>query len=329
MMKGFLLLFLPIFLLAPALAQQSRNGEFSALVQTRSGAKNACEHNTWAATVVDKNGRQRFQLSKEIAYDVQFPFLSVADNGACIVINSFEGVVEFYSPSGNLDKTLLPFGKRTAEYEQNIKCSTAGSKAALFFSSSESERASLLITDLDGNELWCAALNGKQAGEVFLSSNAKFVAAGSYTPGENILRTTEVFDAAGRAIRSFAFLFRQADIGDDGRVLLAEREKALFASLFNNQNAVQWNAVGANQVITTARIIGTGSAIVLETGNLPNGKLVYQNPSLVVFNANGKEIARIKLNSSSQRPAQLTIGARELKLSTPSAQGTLSLATLK
>ncbi len=329
MMNRFLLLFVSFCFLTSALAQQSRNEEFSVRVQTRSGAKNAREHNTWTATVVDKNGRQRFQLSKEIAFDVQFPFLSVADNGACIVISSFDGVIEFYGATGTLSKTLLPFGKRTAEYEQNIKCSAAGSKAALLYSSPHDERSSLLMTDLDGNELWRATLKGKQAGEVFLSSDAKFVAAGSYTFSEKILRMTEVFDVSGKAVRSFSFLFRQADIADDGRVLLAEREKVLFASLSNNHNGVQWNAAGANQVITSARIVGNFSAIVVETGNLPKGKLVYQNPSLVVFNKHGKEIARTKLNSSSPSPAQLTIGHRELKLSTPSAQGTLSLASLK
>jgi hypothetical protein len=329
MMNRFLLLLLPAFLLAPTLAQQSRNGEYSARVHTRSGAKNAREHNMWTATIFHKNGRQRFQLSKEIAFDVQFPSLSVADNGACIVIHSFEGAIEFYHAAGALAKTLFPFGKRTTEYEQNIKCSTAGTKAVFLFSPTAEQRATILATDLSGNELWRSPLNGKQSGEVFLSSDAKFVAAGSYTFGETILRATELFDVSGKVVRSFDFLFRQADIADDGRVLLAEREKVLFASLSNTQKPVRWNAGGANQVITTARIVDKFSAVVVETGNLPNGKLVYQNPSLVVFNTHGKEIARTKLNSSSQSPAQLTIGTKELKLSTPSAQRTLSLASLK
>lgn len=330
-MKPFSIFLLVICCAAAAPAQQSRNEEFSARIQTRGGAKNARDHNTWTATLVDKAGRQRYQIVKDIAFDVQFPSLSVANNGGSIVISAFDGVVEFFNPTGALTKTLLPFGKRTNDYEQHLKCSLAGDRAALIYSTTSGERSTVLMTDSHGNELWRSSLQGKNAGEVFLSRNAQYLAAGSYTLGEKILRVTDVFDARGKRVASFPFLFRQADISAHGDIVLTEREKALFASLTGAHTPAQWSAPGSNQVITSVQFLGKAryAALVLETAELPQGKIAYRDPNLIIFNEHGKEVARKKLISSSNTPALLTVSAHEVKCSTPSTHATLSLSSLK
>jgi hypothetical protein len=330
-MKRTFLFFLAALVAAPMLGQQSRNGEFAARVHTRTGAKSARDYNTWTATIVDRSGKQRYRIVKDVAFDVQFPSLALADNGVAIVVHSFEGVVEFFDARGVLSNTLLPFGTRTHEYEQNIKCSLEGERAAFLFSSTSHERATVLMTDLRGNELWRAQLKGTHAGEIFLSRGGQYLASGSYTVGNTIVRATEVFDRAGKQVASFSFLFRHADITEGSDIVLVEREKALFGSLRVKRTPVQWFAEGSNQVITGARFLGKAQyvALIVETVEFPRGKLVYRNPNLLIVNRHGKEVARKKLVSSSPTPAQLTVKQQEVQCNTSSAHATLSFSSLK
>jgi hypothetical protein len=328
MMKRLLLSLLSGFLLAPTLAQHSHNEEFSARIHTRGGAKNSREHNTWTANIVDHNGATRYQLSKEIPFDMQYPAVHLSDSGACLVTLVFSGIVEFYDNRGNLITSVEPFGRKTTEHEQVIKCAISENRVALLCSSPES-KAMVMMFDSQGSELWRAPLKGKNGGEVFISDDARFVAAGSYAVAEKVFRTTEVFDATGKVVRTFDVMFRTADIASDDRIALADRDNVLIASLRDKASPVKWSKSASNDIVTGVRFVNNFVAFSVETVNLPKGSPVYVNPSLMVLNVKGKEVARSRLRASSSTPATLTIESQRIVLRSSKSQTRVALSSLK
>ena len=329
MNSRFIATFLVLGVVVSASGQTSSNGNFSAELATQTRAKNAREQNTWTAKILDRQGGVRYQLTKQIPFDVQFPSIVLADDGGSVVLRVFEGIVEFYGSDGNLVKSYEPFGRRTAEHEQIIKCSVAGNRVALLFSTPDASNATVVMMTLRGEEMWRSSLKAKHAGEVFLSTNGKLVAAGSYEVGRTILRSTEVFDDFGMRIRELNMLFRTADIADDGRIVLADKNNIVLASLIDKNSSAAWTSRVPNQVITSARWVRGFVAFVIESVHLPKGSPMYEHPSLIVLNLKGNEVARTSLRSSSPKPAALGFDSQRITLSSARAQTAIALSSLK
>ncbi len=309
-------------------AQTSRNGDFTANVSGISPAKSKSEHNTWTASIVDRQGRTLYRIAKRVAFDVQYPAIYLSDDGGCIVISSFAGEIEFYTNSGGLRKTLHLFGRSTTEYEQVIKCSVAGDRFALLYSTPDHTHAELLVLDIDGNELWRETLRGKNAGEVFISNDGQMVAAGSYEVGGNNVRMTETFDASGKPLRPFNILFRYADVARDAKIVLADRDNILLASLRGDDSPVQWPRSSGN-LITGVRWVDGFVAVVIESVNLPNGSPVFSNPSLVVLDMKGKKVAGTQLRTSSATSARLIVDTNSITLKSSASQTSIQRSSLK
>lgn len=328
MIRLFFALIVVIALGFSADAQTSRNSEYYSKVFKKAGAKNKRDHNTWTASIVDLQGRTMYQIVKQVAFDVQYPAICLSDNGSCILVSGFAGEIEFYDNAGNSRKILQLFGRSTAEYEQVIKCSVAGDRAAVLYSAPEQDHAELLMIDLQGNELWRVAMSGKNAGEVFLSSDGQTIAVGSYDVERNNFRITETFDASGKTLRTFNVLFRYSDIAGDGRIALADRDNIVLASLRGGDSPVKWSR-SSGDLITSVRFVDGFVALTVESVNLPKGSPVYSDPSLVVLNKKGKEVARTQLHTSSVSPAALSIERTRLTLTSSSSKASIQRSSLK
>ncbi len=327
-MVRLILLMLVLSLVASARAQTSRGGDFTAAVSRTTHAKNSRDHNTWSASIVDRQNRARYQVVKQVAFDVQYPALYLSDDGSCVVASGFTGDIEFYDRAGNLTKTLQPFGHATTEYEQVIKCSVAADRVAVLCSSPEQSQSKLMMTNLQGNELWRVDLIAKNAGEVFLSSDGKTVAAGSYDVEKNNVRLTQTFDAQGTPLQRFDILFRYSDVASDGRIVLADRDNILVASLRGDESPVTWSR-SSGDLITGVTFVDDFVALVVESITFQNGVPVYNNPSLIVLNRKGEKIAGTQLRTSSPGSAGLIVDETGITLKSSSSQVSISRSSLK
>lgn len=325
-----LTLFVTLLLfISGSFAQTSRNGEFSAHIDMKGGAKDKREHNTWSAKIVDKNGSVQYQLEKAIAFDVQFPAVYLADDGSAIVVSVFDGLAEFYNNRGSLLATRELLGKRTAEHEQVIKCSVSGKRVALLVSSPELPKAELVVMDLAGKELWRVTLNEQNAAEVFLSSDGEYVAVGSYTMKSTLGSITQIFDTNGKQLNAYEMAFRFADISPDGRIALADRNSVRLFRLSGSDPLFDWKTNARDEIVTSVRIVNDHVASVVELVVLDDSKPRYKNPTLVVLNAKGSIAARSALNTSSKNPALLDMTDSSIAISSASSKAVISLTDLK
>ncbi len=326
-MRLFSVLIFVVGIALSAGAQTSRNGEYSADVSRVAPAKNKQEHNTWTAGVVDRQGRTLYRIVKPVAFDVQYPAIYLFDDGSAILVSAFAGEITFYDNAGNPKSTLQLFGHPTTEYEQVVKCSVGGDRAAILYSTPGQANATLLMLDAQANELWRTALGAKNAGEVFLSNDGQTTAAGSYDVERN-LQTTETFDAAGKSLRTFNILFRHADIASGNSIVLADRDNVLLASLTSSETPIKWIRPSGN-VITGVRFVDDFVAVVVESVNLPQGSPLYFDPSLIVLDAKGKKIAGTELHSSSANSAALIVDRGNIIVKSSSSQASISRSSLK
>ncbi len=318
-----------VFLMSASFGQTSRNGEVSAHVSTKGGAKNKREHNTWTAEVVYKNGTKRYQLNKEVSFDVQFPSIYPADNGSCVVVNVFDGLVEFYDHRGSLIKTFRPFGKPTTEHEQVIKCSVAGDRVAVLFSAPESANATLVMMTVAGEELWRASPKGKKAAEVYLSSNSKFVAAGSYTMAAQLVSVTQTFGEDGKEMSTFSKAFRCADISNDGLIAFSDRNSITLASVSAGQPMFTWNTKQKEDIVTAVKLVSNFVASSVENVSAESGTPMYHNPALIILNRKGDVVSTQSLTGSSQKPSKLIASGGDIILSSSTSTTKVSLKSLK
>lgn len=328
MIRLFFALMVIIALGFSADAQTSRNGDFTAKVSRTAPAKNKRNHNTWTASIVDRQGRTVYKIVKQVAFDVQYPAIYLFDDGSSILVSAFAGELAFYNNTGNPGKTLQLFGRSTTEYEQVVKCSVSGNRAAVLYSTPEQANATVLMLDLHSNELWRMTLSGKNAGEVFISNDGQSVAAGSYDVEKNNFRMTETFDASGKALRAFNMLFRYSDIADDGRIALADRDNMVLASLRGGDSSVKWSK-SSGDLITGVRFVDGFVAVVSESVNLPKGSPVYTDPSLVILDMKGKKIRGTQLHTSSSTAAAVIVDGRNIILKSSSSQASISRSSLK
>ncbi len=325
-MIGLLQFVLVAFLFSNAFAQISRNDEFSAQVVTGGEAKNLREHNTWSVYVRGKDGAVRYQLVKEIAFDVQFPAVYLADNGAAVVASVFEGAVEFYDSRGNLIAARELFGKRTAEHEQIIKASVAGEHVALLYSTPSWSFAKVAVMNLAGEELWSVPLRGRHAAEVFLSADERYIVAGSYTMESNLKSSTQLLDLHAKQLHTYDGAFRLADISPDDRIALADRNSVRLFQISNSVPAFVWTTNQKEEILTSLRIVNGHVVAVMELVVMESGIPTYKKPTLIVFDSKGSIVTQSALNTSSQHTATLVVGTKNITISSGSAKKTIALS---
>lgn len=322
-----LLLFSQIALLR-AHAQESRSGNFKALVERQGGAKDATETNHWSVRVEDRAGRELYRVSKEIPFDVQFPAVHVSDTeGRMVVVQPLNGTVEFHDGRGGLTNTVSFAVTDDLDYERILKCSVAGNRVAVL-TSENNDQARLVMCSIEGRELWRRTLAGRQAGEIMLSASGDVVVAGSYSFTDHLEASTEMFDGEGLKLRELAGIFRYADISPDNqRVALAAKNRATIEALEDGSEFVQYQTTSGSHIITGLKFVGNYLAVVVEDVEFEEGRPRYR-PSLVMLDNQAKPVTVQELNVVATAPALLTIDGDTIVLRSGNQSATLDVKTI-
>lgn len=306
-------------------AQSSRNGAFKVDVSTNAEAKGTAENTVWTAKVFDKEGRYRYAVSKEIPFDMQFPSLSIADNGALLVAYSLDGLIEFYSPQGVIIRSLHLNRQLLGNYEQVVKCSAGEDRAAILVSHPEKSNAELLFISLEGEELWRKTLKGRNAAEVFLGAEQQYVAAGSYTADANVTSNCQVFDARGNEISSYDRAFRFADIAANGMIVLSDRNSVRLFKLGSAKPLFEWKPSNNEEIVTNVRLLGQDAVCSVELVQTDSRTPTYVNPRLLVLSIDGTVKKESRLASISTKPSSLIIDGSTATLTSAAKRLSLSV----
>ncbi len=217
------LLLLCASLVSPAAAQ--REGEATAEVSIRGGAKRWPEANRWTAAV-KRGGEDRvsYTLEKEVPYGAPYPAAQTIDpDGRSLVVDSFDGVVELYDGAGILVRTWRPFAGSGPDHERILKCLPADNGVLFLCSEPGSGNARLVKTDINLKVLWSRGLSGQSAAEMAVSGDGGIVAVCSYSSDPGFHFETMIVDAGGSVLRALPSLFRTGDIDAEGdRFLLTD-----------------------------------------------------------------------------------------------------------
>ncbi len=328
-MKCLKVLVIVVFFAIVAQAQSSRYGAFSASITKTGNAKNSREHNTWTAGILDRNGKTQYHISREIPFDMQYPSIYVGDDGSAVVLYVFVGAIDFYNANGDLIRTLEPFGRKTAEHEQMIKCSMAGDRASFLLSTPNIENAELVMTNLQGMELWRKQLRGRQAAEVFLSSDAKYVAAGSYTINATLENFTELFGEEGQPLQTLSTVFRFADFSPDGRFVFSDRNAVTVTRANADTPGFVWKTERREHVVTGVKVVGNAVVCTVEDVQMDSGIPTYNNPMLVALNGQGKALRSARLAVTSTSPSVISIEPQRVLMKAGGVQTSIPIDQMR
>ena len=329
MKRAAFILFACIFCAEVGITQASRSGAFYAMTEIKIAAEKYPEMNSWSATVYARGGERKYQLSKELPYDVPYPAIYLSDDGRSVLVMSFEGLIEFYDERGHLVRKSPAFPSPTPDYERVITCSVAGDMAGFAVSESGGMNPRLILTDLEGREMQDIQLAGTHAGQVHVSSTGNHILAGSYSSDDEIRLSTVLFEASGKVMGEFDLLFRHADISEDDEVVaLADRNVLLMAGLDPHSPAMRWTTGGAGRVITDVKVVGGFAAAVVEEISIEAGEPVYNSPTLVVVDRTGLVAATRTLTGTSLRPAVLRAVGSTVTVSSENLFVTLDVSTI-
>jgi hypothetical protein len=310
---------------------ESRDRSIVAVVTHTGSAASYPERNAWSASVFTRNGGMIYSVSMEIPYDIPFPAVYLSDTGEAIVVQAFDGVIDYYDRRGSRTASLHPFGSSEPLHEQIVRCSVSGGRAAFLVSSPLRQNALLFITDLSGNELWQMTMADQFAGEVFLSQDAGVVCACTYSSTREISRNTAITDGAGSVLRTIPALFRHADVSPDNRFFaLSDRNSVLIGKVQGEpQEPARWSTEERSRVITSVMFINGVVAASVDSVDMSEGFPTYRSPELVVVDSSAAVLRRQSLVGSSEIPSWLTAGNDSITLQSGTSSVSIPVRDLR
>lgn len=299
-------------------AQESPSGRFRAEVTLRAGAQRFPESNRWEAQVMDREGVLRYSLSREIAYDIQFPSLRLSDEGWCVLSSGNEGWVEWYGADGMPAGILKPFASPAPDYERIVKTAVGRSHAGLLLSEPGSPEARVLLTDDRGGILWTRMLGLSNAAEIALSEDGRFLVAGAYDGAVPPRAVTVLFDGDGNEVWAREGSFRFADIDPaEGRILLADRNTVTIVPASSPDAEGVWRSGRREHVVTGVRWAGDRAAVAVEEVSLESGVPMYVTSTLLLLDRTGAVLDRRDVALPSAHPSALHVEADRVELRSP------------
>jgi hypothetical protein len=298
--------------------RSSRAGEYEASVSVSGEAKRWPEVNLWRAVVRDRTGRTMYQIAKEVPFDFPFPSIVISDSGgSAVLLDAFEGWVEFYNESGSLLRRWEVYGEGGPNYERSIKCSVAGDRVAFLLSGREGRAATVHMTDMMGNSLMNVTLDQNQAGELHISDDGSIIVAGCYAAGEVSSFSTSCFRSDGTLLRRLPILFRTARVSPDRKsLLLADRRDLIEVGLESQDVRTLWSGERRDQLITDVCYAGPSRALLMERVVLSEGLPRYAERDVLLLDADGNLRTRRKIEGSSEAPGSLTFDGERLTVTT-------------
>jgi hypothetical protein len=295
---------------------ESRAGYYRADIAIEAGAERFPEINHWRATVHDSSGEVLYRLQRTVPYDSPYPALVLFDSsGDGLLLNAFDGIVEFVDGRGNVRRRWRPFAEETPSYERILKCSVARNRVAFLVSDPSSPPARVFTMDASGTPAGSGTLPVVQAGEIFLSDDGRFVVAGGSSVAGDLTVSTSILAWEGVLLDTVAMDFRLADVSPGGsKVVLADARRAVEVDLQRGEHRLLWLVSRPEGIISALQYHRRGVVLVSQTVEFRGGPALYGTTRVLLMSPDGATLLDRMLEGASEQPARVAEEAGGVRL---------------
>jgi len=286
---------------------ESRAGGFHAEITLKALAERSPQLNLWRATVSDSAGNALYRLQREIPYGSPFPALALSDSGgAAMLLNAFDGIVEFLDSRGAVVRRWRPFAAEEPSHERILKCSVAGRRVAVLASDPASPPAQVYALELEGALSAASDLPEEQGGEIYLSSDGELIIAGGTTAGKRITLSSSILSWDCSLLDTAGMDFRLADVPAGGTTaVIADLRTVVEIDYESHERRVLWVEKRPEAVITALRSHDRGTVVVSQQVQMRGGPARYRGTRLVLITQAGLMLLDHLLEGEATRPAAL------------------------
>jgi hypothetical protein len=266
--------------------------------------------------VFNDEGEKVYTISKFIPYDMPFPATSVFKAGELMVVYSYNGIIEFYNSSGQLVNKIVTNLTEDVENDRVIKFQTVNDQSALLISEPRLYQTKLLIVSSDGKIQLKKEIDGNHATGIDLSGTGEMIAAGTYTwIDTSFYEQTTFLNSEGDYIGHLKLSFTNGMFTSDEKEFLGFTNSNIFYAEVS-PSRLNWSYEFPSDISVTDATILNDKIYVLSS-DLPVmklGKWLYPNLVLNTFNASGKLIQRMKVDSEPVESALIVINSNQINL---------------
>lgn len=278
-----------------------------------SGARAWPETNRWTAEVLAPDGAMLYRIERMVPSDFQYPALTVANDGSGVLLEAAQGRVEFLTPRGEVAAVWTPFVSPVPSYERIVKCSIGDRMAAFLLSEPGEAGVRVVATDLTGRVLRETTLPASSAGEIFASSNDATIVACATIEGDEVRHLTRVLGPDGETRCELPMLFRVAHVdAASGRYAIADRYTVVGGDLEKGAPAHRSEVSAGDRIVTALHCGPRKSLVVTEAVGMESGTPEYRDAEVVILGADGTVLEKTRLQSSSSRPAAVSVNGEEI-----------------
>ena len=265
--------------------------------------------------MVDSNGELLYRLERQVPYDTPYPALVLSDDGGRgLVLNAFDGIVEFIDPRVTVS-ALAPVSGEEPSYERILKCSVSGARVAFLVSDPTSPPALVHAMQLEGTPFAVTALSEEHGGELYLSDDGQLIIAGGTTASETFALTTSLLAWNGSLLDTVAIDFRMAAMFAGGtRVALADTRTVVEVDLETGEHRRLWVEPRPEAIITALGYYDQGVMLVSQEVEFRGGPARFTEARAVALSSDGTTRLDRMLESESTVVATVAYAEGEIRV---------------
>ena len=254
----------------------------------RFGQKNSVE------VKVMSNSKEMYSINVELDFDVPFPELKVFDDGAAVLVNSFEGSLTFYDKEGGeLVKSYI-LKDIPVRYERSVYASVSGETLVITLSQPDMDYSVAQLYNKRGQIISHWQVQEKHVSGLCYSDQNQLLAISVYDWQKDMLnKSTVFFNSEGRAISRIPFAYEKEKFAEDGSLFIGYTNNACFVyKVKDNKISFQRRVLKDEMIIDVDYNNKEITIVTTKKPFLEKGKWYYQNPSFTRLNLNGKVIKK-------------------------------------
>lgn len=300
----------------------SRTGNYFALILLPDSPLK--ERRTLTIQVHSARGDLLYEVVRPYYFDDVLPEIALSDkDGSLVLGQNTIGKIWLHAADGKLAHEIQLFENTHFDFERSLHLNLAGNGTFAALAGrrgaspigsgvkNASAEPQLILFEMTGRELWRRNLPEFSAGQLAISPDGRFIAAGSYSTGMrgNIKKRTTIFDTSGSKIADIDLLFRYADFSPDTKfVVLAEKQTAKLIELANGK--VRWTRKmpAIEGMIAEIKVAANGTVAALTATNVfRNGEFVFTRPQLHIYDKAGALLQNMTLGDETFEKPSLAI----------------------
>ncbi len=248
-------------------------------------------------TLSDSSGRVVYQINRELAYDTPRPAVHLYGDGSVLLVDSFAGVYEYCSMTGQM-VSRVPFnGEIRPNHERVTHFSGNDSMAAVLISEPGESESRILLVDRRGSIRLDRPFEGSFASGLLLSPDGGSIAAGAYSWSGSLLAfRTEFFGIDGASIASLDLEFKGGSWSSDGTLFVVYGRDRVSLVDVRKRGVISTSHLGENRIVHdvfwdgSTPFVASSPVPVRESDtwiyprlailNVADGRTVYQSEGL-------------------------------------------------